>query len=88
MEWKTHRSREWFTRAQQVIPGGVNSPVRAFRSVGGDPLFIERGEGARVYDVDGNAYVDYVCSWGPLLFGHAHPRVVAAAQGAVARGTS
>lgn len=75
-------------RAQAVIPGGVNSPVRAFRSVGGEPRFIERGEGAYLVDVDGNRYLDYVCSWGPLLFGHAHPEIVAAARDAVTRGTS
>ena len=74
----TQQSREWFARAQAVIPGGVNSPVRAFRSVGGEPRFIERGEGAYLVDVDGNRYLDYVCSWGPLLFGHAHPEIVAA----------
>jgi glutamate-1-semialdehyde 2,1-aminomutase len=81
-------SRELFRRAQEVIPGGVNSPVRAFRSVGGDPLFIEHGQGASLVDVDGNRYIDYVGSWGPLILGHAHPRVVAAAQAAAARGTS
>lgn len=85
---KNDRSRELFQRAEQTIPGGVNSPVRAFRSVGGNPIFIERGEAARLVDVDGNHYVDYVCSWGPLIFGHAHPEIVAAAQAAVARGTS
>ncbi|NLC57002.1 MAG: glutamate-1-semialdehyde 2,1-aminomutase [Armatimonadetes bacterium] len=84
----TQQSREWFARAQAVIPGGVNSPVRAFRSVGGEPRFIERGEGAYLVDVDGNRYLDYVCSWGPLLFGHAHPEIVAAARDAVTRGTS
>ena len=88
MALNTERSRELFQRAERVIPGGVNSPVRAFRSVGGDPLFIQRGEGACLVDVDGNRYVDFVCSWGPLIFGHAHPQIVAAAEGAVARGTS
>ncbi|HOJ21628.1 MAG TPA: glutamate-1-semialdehyde 2,1-aminomutase [Armatimonadota bacterium] len=81
-------SRELFRRAQEVIPGGVNSPVRAFRSVGGDPLFIDHGQGSSLVDVDGNRYIDYVGSWGPLILGHAHPRVVAAAQAAAARGTS
>ena len=70
------------------MPGGVSSPVRAFRAVGGDPLFIERGEGAYLVDVDGNRYLDYVLSWGPLILGHAHPRVVAALEEAVRRGTS
>ncbi|MBI3946455.1 MAG: glutamate-1-semialdehyde 2,1-aminomutase [Armatimonadetes bacterium] len=88
MSLKMDRSRRLFERAQQVIPGGVNSPVRAFRSVGGDPVFIERAEGARLVDVDGNSYVDYVCSWGPLIFGHAHPQIVAAASRAAAGGTS
>ena len=81
-------SRDAFERACRVMPGGVNSPVRAFRAVGGVPLFFERGAGAHLYDVDGHAYIDYVCSWGPLILGHAHPRVVAAVQEAAARGTS
>jgi glutamate-1-semialdehyde 2,1-aminomutase len=72
------RSQELYAEAQEVIPGGVNSPVRAFRSVGGTPIFFERGEGAHVWDVDGNRYIDYVLSWGPLLLGHAHPRVIEA----------
>lgn len=88
MALQRDQSRRLFERAQRVIPGGVNSPVRAFRSVGGDPIFIERAEGARLVDVDGNVYIDYVCSWGPLIFGHAHPRIVAAASKAVAHGTS
>jgi glutamate-1-semialdehyde 2,1-aminomutase len=71
-----------------LMPGGVNSPVRAFRAVGGDPLFIERGEGASLIDVDGHRYVDYMLSWGPLILGHAHPDVVAALGAAVARGTT
>jgi glutamate-1-semialdehyde 2,1-aminomutase len=82
------RSKELFSAAQKRIPGGVNSPVRAFRAVGGQPLFIERGEGAYLIDVDGNRYVDYVLSWGPLVLGHAHPQVVRALQRAVERGTS
>jgi glutamate-1-semialdehyde 2,1-aminomutase len=82
------RSIELFTAAQKRIPGGVNSPVRAFRAVGGQPLFIERGEGAYLVDVDGNRYVDYVLSWGPLVLGHAHPQVVRALQRAAERGTS
>lgn len=81
-------SEKLFNAAQKVIPGGVNSPVRAFRAVGGQPLFIDRAAGAFVWDVDGNRYIDYVLSWGPLILGHAHPRVVAALQQAAARGTS
>jgi glutamate-1-semialdehyde 2,1-aminomutase len=77
-----------FQQAQTIFPGGVNSPVRAFRAVGGQPLFIERGEGAYLYDVDGNRYVDYVLSWGPLITGHAHPEVVRAIQEAAVWGTS
>ena len=77
-----------FETAQERIPGGVNSPVRAFRSVGGGPVFIERGEGARIFDVDGNAYLDYVLSWGPLILGHAHPEVVEATIAAIRNGTS
>jgi glutamate-1-semialdehyde 2,1-aminomutase len=82
------RSRRLFTRAKRVIPGGVNSPVRAFRAVGGTPPFLVRGRGARVWDVDGNAYLDYVGSWGPLVLGHAHPRVERAVRAALARGAS
>jgi len=82
------KSRALFERARRLIPGGVNSPVRAFRAVGGEPLFIERGQGPHVWDADGRRYLDYVASWGPLLFGHAHPRIVAAVQAAAARGTS
>ena len=82
------RSRDLFARACEVIPGGVNSPVRAFRSVGGTPRFVARGEGAHLVDVDGALYVDYVMSWGPLILGHAHPDLVAAAREAVARGSS
>lgn len=85
---KTSRSEASFTRAQQIIPGGVNSPVRAFRGVGGTPRFIERGEGSRVYDVDGNAYIDYVGSWGPLLLGHRAPAVIEALRGVLEYGTS
>jgi glutamate-1-semialdehyde 2,1-aminomutase len=84
----TQRSAQLFAEAQTLLPGGVDSPVRAFRAVGGQPLFIERGEGAYLYDVDGNRFVDYVLSWGPLILGHAHPRVVAAIAKAAARGTS
>ena len=82
------RSAELFERALTVTPGGVNSPVRAFRAVGGTPRFMARGAGAYLYDVDGREYVDLVCSWGPLILGHAHPEVVSAVQQAVSRGTS
>jgi glutamate-1-semialdehyde 2,1-aminomutase len=85
---KTKQSEELFARGKRVIPGGVNSPVRAFGAVGGTPRFIERGEGCRVFDVDGNAYIDYVGSWGPLILGHADPGVLRAAGEAMARGTS
>src|SRR5579863_3569160 len=81
-------SEELFQRAQTLIPGGVNSPVRAFRSVGANPPFIARGEGSRIFDVDGNQYIDYVGSWGPLLLGHRHPEILAALEGALAIGTS
>jgi glutamate-1-semialdehyde 2,1-aminomutase len=77
-----------FARAQTVIPGGVNSPVRAFRSVGGSPRFIARANGAYLYDVDGNELVDLVCSWGPMLLGHAHPEVLSAVVRAASGGTS
>jgi len=82
------RSRELFERSQRLIPGGVNSPVRAFRAVGGTPVFLREGRGARVVDEDGHEYVDYVGSWGPLILGHAHPDVVAAVARAAARGLS
>src|ERR1700757_4691334 len=82
------RSREAYQRASRVIPGGVNSPARAFGGVGGQPLFIARGEGPYLYDIDGNQYLDYVGSWGPLILGHAHPRVVRAVEEAVRRGAS
>ena len=82
------RSEELFARAQKVIPGGVNSPVRAFKAVGGTPLFIAKAEGARITDADGKTYIDYVGSWGPMILGHAHPKVVAAVAQAAARGTS
>lgn len=82
------RSAELFVAAQRVIPGGVNSPVRAFRSVGGTPRFIARGVGPRIVDADGNEYIDYVLSWGPLVLGHAHPAVVEAITRQAAKGTS
>jgi glutamate-1-semialdehyde 2,1-aminomutase len=82
------RSRRLFREASAVIPGGVNSPVRAFRAVGGTPLFIERAKGSRIYDVDGNSYIDYVLSWGPMILGHAHPAITKALKKAVEKGTS
>ena len=81
-------SKRLFNKALTVIPGGVNSPVRAFRAVGGDPLFIERAKGSKIYDADGNSYIDYVLSWGPMILGHAHPKVTAALKKAVDKGTS
>ncbi len=83
-----NRSEELFAAAQQVLPGGVNSPVRAFRGVGGTPMFIERGEAAYIWDADGNCYIDYVLSWGPLILGHAHPVVVEAINKQAALGSS
>lgn len=82
------KSLSAFARARAVIAGGVNSPVRAFRAVGGSPIFMERGSGARLYDVDANSYIDYVLSWGPLILGHAHPDVVEAITRAAAHGSS
>jgi glutamate-1-semialdehyde 2,1-aminomutase len=82
------RSSELYRRASEVLPGGVNSPVRAMRAIGRDPIFIARGEGAELVDVDGNRFLDYVCSWGPLIHGHAHPHVIAAVAEAAAKGTS
>ncbi|TMM20114.1 MAG: glutamate-1-semialdehyde-2,1-aminomutase [Actinobacteria bacterium] len=82
------RSADYYRRALELMPGGVNSPVRAMRAIGRDPIFIARGEGAELFDVDGNRYVDYVCSWGPLIHGHAHPGVLAAVAEAAAGGTS
>jgi glutamate-1-semialdehyde 2,1-aminomutase len=82
------RSAELYRRALESIPGGVNSPVRAMRSIGRDPIFIAKGEGAELTDVDGNRFVDYVCSWGPLIHGHAHPHILSAVIEASARGTS
>jgi glutamate-1-semialdehyde 2,1-aminomutase len=85
---KSERSEAWFARAQKVIPGGVNSPVRAFRGVGGIPRFIERGQGSRIFDTDGNSYIDYVGSWGPLLLGHRPPAVIDALREVLEIGTS
>ena len=81
-------SKALFERAKRVIPGGVNSPVRAFKSVGGDPVFVQRAEGAYLYGANGAKYTDYVGSWGPMILGHAHPAIVAAVQDAATRGTS
>jgi glutamate-1-semialdehyde 2,1-aminomutase len=88
MARKTEQSRKLQKRAEQLIPGGVNSPVRAFRSVGCDPLYIVRGQGSRIWDADGNEYVDYIGSWGPLILGHAAPTVIEAVIAAARNGTS
>jgi len=84
---KTESEKLW-KKAQRYMPGGVNSPVRAFKGVGGTPIFVERGKGAKIWDVDGKQYVDHVCSWGPLILGHAHPEVSARLKKVVSRGTS
>lgn len=88
MSTQRSQSSQLFQQASKRIPGGVNSPVRAFNGVGGDPVFFERAEGAYVYDADGNQYVDYVGSWGPMILGHSHPEVIAAIQQAAERGSS
>lgn len=86
---KNHRkSEKLFKQAKAIIPGGVNSPVRAFKAVGGNPVFIVKGKGSKIYDVDGNSYIDYVLSWGPLILGHAHPKVIKALKSAAEKGTS
>ncbi len=82
------RSARLMERAMHRLPGGVNSPVRAFRSVGGDPVFMRRGEGSRIFDVDGNYYVDYVMSYGPLVLGHAHASVIEALEKVIRDGTT
>ena len=82
------RSSEIMSRARSLFPGGVNSPVRAFRGVGGEPVVVERGEGARIWDVDGKEYLDFVLSWGPLVLGHASPIVLEALTEAMEKGTS
>jgi glutamate-1-semialdehyde 2,1-aminomutase len=82
------KSRQLYEKALQLMPGGVNSPVRAFRAVGGNPLFISRGKGARIVDADGNEFIDYVGSWGPLILGHCHPEILEALRGALETGTS
>lgn len=84
----TQRSEALLARGQQLVPGGVNSPVRAFRGVGGTPRFMARADGARLWDADGNQYIDYIGSWGPMLLGHRHPEVLAAIESALAIGTS
>ena len=81
-------SKQLFARAQRSIPGGVNSPVRAFKSVGGEPLFIRKAKGAYLYDADGNKYIDYIASWGPMILGHAYEPVVQAIRERVAQSTS
>ena len=85
---KDEKSRSAFERAKRSIPGGVNSPVRAFRSVGLTPVFAAQGSGSRITDIDGNTYIDYVASWGPLILGHAHPEVVEAIKRTAEKGTS
>src|SRR6187402_715643 len=82
------RNDELFARAKQLIPGGVNSPVRAFRAVGGTPRFVQRAQGAYFWDANGARYIDYIGSWGPMILGHGHPRVVEAVQRAVLEGFS
>ena len=85
---KTLRSKQLFAQAQKLLPGGVNSPVRAYKGVGGSPLFIAKAKGSRIWDVDGNTFIDYVLSWGPMILGHAHPQVIKALKSAAERGTS
>ena len=80
------RSHAIFSRAKELMPGGVNSPARAFGGVGGEPVVFDRGEGAYLFDVDGNRYIDYIGSWGPMILGHQHPTVVAAVHAAVDQG--
>ncbi|TVS10999.1 MAG: aminotransferase class III-fold pyridoxal phosphate-dependent enzyme, partial [Wenzhouxiangella sp.] len=81
-------SHDLFTRARVHMPGGVNSPVRAFAAVGGEPVFFERAEGAHMWSVDGKRYIDYIGSWGPMICGHAHPKIVEAVQAAAAKSLS
>src|SRR5580692_4884419 len=82
------RSEKLFTEALKYIPGGVNSPVRAFRAVGGVPFFVAKAKGAHIWDVDGNELIDYVCTWGPAILGHAHPKIISAVKAAAENGTS
>jgi glutamate-1-semialdehyde 2,1-aminomutase len=88
MPLKHKKSKELFSKAKRIIPGGVNSPVRAFKAVGGNPLFIQSAKGSKIYDVDNNEYIDYVLSWGPMILGHSHPTIVKAIKKATERGTS
>src|SRR6267142_812937 len=81
-------SHALFEEALRYIPGGVNSPVRAFRAVGGEPFFVNRARGSRIYDIDENEYIDYVCTWGPAILGHAHPSIIKAIKDAADAGTS
>ena len=85
---RNKKSKELFKKAKKLIPGGVNSPVRAFKSVGGEPLFIKKASGSKIYDADGNEYIDYVGSWGPMIVGHSNPKVVSALKKAIVNGTS
>ena len=82
------KSEKLFAEALKYIPGGVNSPVRAFRAVGGQPFFVNKAKGARIWDVDGNELIDYVCTWGPAILGHAHPKIISAVKAAADHGTS
>lgn len=86
MEFK--RSKVLYEKAKRFLPGGVNSPVRAFKSVGGQPFFVKEARGSKIYDVDGNEYIDYVCSWGPMILGHAHPEVISFVKEVAEKGTS
>lgn len=86
--FKTLKSQEIFANAQRLMPGGVSSPVRAFKSVGGQPIVVDRVKGAYLWDVDGNQYIDYVGTWGPAICGHAHPEVIKALHDALDKGTS
>ena len=82
------KSSDAFSRANSVIPGGVNSPARAFGAVGGTPIFVDHARGAYIFDLDGHRYIDYIGSWGPMILGHAHPKVLSAVQAAAEKGTS
>ncbi len=88
MSREPRQSEKLFAEALKYIPGGVNSPVRAFRAVGGQPFFVNQAKGAHVWDVDGNEYIDYVGTWGPAILGHAHPKIIAAVKAAADHGTS
>ena len=85
---KISESKKLFSRAQEVMPGGVNSPVRAFKSVQSEPLFITHAKGSRLFDADGNSFIDYIGSWGPMILGHADPRITSEIEKAVQKGTS